>query len=646
MYYRAMRTIGLVCIVTGAALGQTLFWPPSNPPRVQYTADLRYVEETGRLEGRETIRFTNNTKRPIGRLNIRWSGDPLTVRQGGEECPRVSGQSAGRLFNLAKAAMPGERVELTIEFGANWRPNAKTASSYATPLLWWGFGTHDDYDVKIDVPAGFAFASSGRLNAATGRYVAQGVRAFGLFLAKGYEMAEADAGDVKVRALFTAKGRPCAELLLKSAVDAIGFYRQEFGLYPHKSLSIVPGSDYPAGGYPAASALVVVHGQERMSERPEGWWRWITAHEIGHEYWSEHVMADGTDSLSWLMIGLGIYADREYRRARGIGEGVGESQERYVRGVREGLDTTMDLTDEQERAVKFDFNNVVFHGKSAAMVNALESVMGKEAFRRVYVKALKEYSGKRLGWREFQRLCEVETGEDLGWFFGQWARSSRAAMFKVTGTDCTQSAGGFDCRVKVERTGSMRMPVTVAVRFEDGTEQRARTEWMLDVNEMRFQAKSKLKESVLEPDGAVAMAEAPGAEEQALRDKLREMPWTGAGAAALDLYKQALKTEPKEGSVWTKLSLTLYDGRYYEEALDALARLERADPAERFLAHVWRGHIYDLQGKRAQALTQYQEALMEQGARAARHDQYQMTIDRAWVEARLKTPFERKQALP
>ena len=108
-------------------------------------------------------------------------------------------------------------------------------------------------------------------------------RTFGLFLDKSYESAEADAGDARVRAGFTKPKRPCAELLLKTA-QAIGFYRERFGMCPPSALSIALGMDYPAGGYPVVSALVVVHGPYRMAERAKAFWRRITAHEIGHIY--------------------------------------------------------------------------------------------------------------------------------------------------------------------------------------------------------------------------------------------------------------------------------------------------------------------------------------------------------------------------
>ena len=371
---------------------------------------------------------------------------------------------------------------------------------------------------------------------------------------------------------YSQQGRPCAELLLKTAVDVIGFYRERFGSYPHRSLAIVPGMDYPAGGYPPASGLVVVHGQHRMAERPEAFWRWITAHEIGHMYWGDHVLAQGSDSLSWLMIGLGIHADREYRRARGITGGTGALEANYVSGVMQGRDTTMDVTKEQEAAIQWDFNNTVEHGKSLALLNALESVIGAETFGSLYRRVLKEYAGKQLGWREFQRVAQLESGQDLNWFFEDWVRSSDSAAYRIAGKECSAA---FDCRVQVERTGGMRMPVTVAARFEDGSEQRARTERLADIDELRFRAKSPLKDVVIEPDSAIALADAPVTQAK-LMAKIRQMPWTGVGAAALEAYRQAGELKIDDMGTRIKVALTLYDGRYYPEALEVVKSLEQS----------------------------------------------------------------------
>lgn len=640
-----MRTFGFILLFTALGLARTEFWAPVSPPRAHYLVDVKFVPETARLEGSETIHFRNDTRRPIGRLALEWYGDVLRVKADGVPVERSPGKYSVALYDLPRDVKPGAEIELSIDFGASWKLDAKNRSaitSYLSPHLWWGFGTLDDYEVRLELPEGYAVATSGRYDPRTGRYVGQGVRAFGLFIGQGYESAEADAGDVHIHAVFTSAGKPCAELLLKTAVDVIGFYRQQFGFYPNRSLSIVPGMNYPAGGYPAATGLTVIHGQERFSERPEPFWRWITAHEIGHMYWSNYVLAQGPDDLTWLMIGLGLHADHEYRRARNITGGTGALEHNYVNGVYQGIDTTMDVTREQEAAVQWDFNNIVEHGKSIAFLNALESVIGTETFAKVYRRSLKAYAGKQLGWREFQRLAEIESGQDLDWFFEEWVRSSANAAYGVAGQGCSPAGNGFDCTVRVERLGKMQMPVSVAARFNDGSELRIQTDRLADLDELKFTAKSPLKEVVIDPDRAVALAAISAPAQRELEARVGQMPWTGAGEAALEAYRQARDMKIEDSGIWLKLGLTLYDGRYCPEALDAMMRVPEDDSVWHFAALVWQGHLLDLLGRRDEAVARYREALKMPGSPSMSHDQYHLVLNKQWVEERLKTPFERR----
>jgi tetratricopeptide (TPR) repeat protein len=127
-----------------------------------------------------------------------------------------------------------------------------------------------------------------------------------------------------------------------------------------------------------------------------------------------------------------------------------------------------------------------------------------------------------------------------------------------------------------------------------------------------------------------------------LTTKIRQMPWTGVGEAALEAYRQAREIKIGDADIRFKLGLLLYDGRYYQESLEVMTQLAQDDPGLRFVATVWQGHLLDLLGRRAEAVARYQEALKLPGAPAMHHDQYYLVIDKNWVEERLKTPFERK----
>jgi tetratricopeptide (TPR) repeat protein len=162
------------------------------------------------------------------------------------------------------------------------------------------------------------------------------------------------------------------------------------------------------------------------------------------------------------------------------------------------------------------------------------------------------------------------------------------------------------------------------------------------MDELRFEANAALKSVVIEPEAAVAMANAPSKPERELMSKVGQMPWAGAGDAALDAYRKACELKIEDAGVWAKLGMLLYDGRHYPEALAAMGRLSQGDSGWRFMGLVWQGHLMDLLGHRSEALAFYREALNVPGEPRMQHSQYNLVIDKRWVEERLKTPFERK----
>jgi tetratricopeptide (TPR) repeat protein len=661
----AATLTGLLSAASQASSSQATeerFWVPRVPPQTAYTVTCQIDPEKSSLSGTETIRLNNDSPRPLCRLVLKWpiaDHHPdrrhleITVK---DKPASIVDQSGPVVFDLPEPLPANAAVEIRVEFRLTGWPLLKPGgdeviSSVFLPCLWWssrnahlseGLAIHSDYDVRLEVPPGYAVATSGRWDPQTGGYTAKNVRTFGIYLGKGHQVREAEAGDVLVRCVFRSAAAECAELLLATATDVINFYRERFGLYPYRVLNIVPGMDYPAGGYPVATSIVVIHGQQRFDERAEDWWRWIVAHEIGHQYWGEYVLEK--DLPGWLWIGMGIYADQQYCRARGLKHRFGVQQ--YTDGVAQGLDTTVALTPEQLEKVSFDFNNVVIHAKGYAIISALACYLGPETFDRIYQRCLEEFGGRRLGERELQALCEQETGEELSWFFDQWVRSNRYLSYKIASHESAGEGDHFVTRVRVEKLGDLEMPVPVVARFEDGSERRQFTDRLLDVNVLTFESASPLKEVLLDPEQELAMSLlAPFAVARQLERQISQLPWTGAGEQVLDLFEQACKLEALGADLCGKLGLLLYDGKYYPKALEAFERT--ADLAGEgdlwgFTALVWQGHVLDLLGRRDEALERYRAALEGDTGATMRHDQYDLRINREWVEARLEKPFERE----
>jgi hypothetical protein len=639
-------------------------WELAVPPPAEYVFNvgIGIDGDQASLSATGSISLSNTSRRPLSVLALEW-----TVRPAGEFSVSAGGRPL-EVLNAAKNMPPttplllalpapvpaGGSVKVDVRFTAHAAVNdGQVHFGLWYPRLWReGRPVRDTFRIRLGAPPGFTAAVSGRLDPASGAYVSDCVTThFGIFLSKSMKVERRLADGVEISALFTEKGRDCALFCLNAAAEIIPFYKKWLGSYPHRSLVILPGGTEPMGGYPYASGLVVIHGQETFDPakgaKGNTWWTWITAHEIGHQYWGESAMsADvaGDFTESWLMIGLGICADKEYMlrsgrgwdRHRGFIDG-------YLEGVRAGHDTTLDAPPSLVKAQRYDRNNILIHGKGFAVLSALETVLGRGTFDRLYRRAVREFSGRRIGWREFQRLAEAESGQGLDWFFEDWVRSAKVLEHRVVSKASTPAEGGFASEVRVEYgTNSVRMPVPVRAVFEDGTVTNAMTDRLVRTNVLRFSGRSPLREVVLDPDRRLGLVEEILPRRVAeIEEAVEALDWTGTGAAALEFFKDPATAAVRTPHVWFKLGLLLFDGGTYPESLVAFqkCREHAVEKGDLFGALVWIGLIDDLLGNRTEAVASYIEALKKDPGGKLQHDQYGLRIDKAWVEARLKSPF-------
>ena len=131
-----------------------------------------------------------------------------------------------------------------------------------------------------------------------------------------------------------------------------------------------------------------------------------------------------------------------------------------------------------------------------------------------------------------------------------------------------------------------------------------------------------------------------------LAQSIIDLPWTGGGKLALELFKKAEQTGLADASLWFKLGLVLYDGKFYNPALGSFRHITQLETTcgqlYKFGAYAWQGHIYDLKGKRKEALDCYKSALAIEGRNrglTVRHDQFGLVINRAWIKERLSSRF-------
>lgn len=636
---------------TKAAPPGGAFYTPADPPSSRYVIDARVDIATAAVEGRETVILENTGRTPIGTIAFDWpvgASSTLGVTAGGRRLFPPDGASEPQpkpiLIALPEALPPGATVELAVSFSqrlGDSRRQTEFSSDQWFPRLWWdGLEHHDAFSVKLDVPPDVAVIASGRLDPRTRRYEAARARTFGLCLVPGLKSAARETDGVLITSYFTDKGAKAAAICLETAADAVHFYKEWLGFYPFPFLNIIPGGAGRWGGYPVATGIVAIHGLETYvdGESPQHW-QHITSHEIGHQYWGEWVL--DADAPAWTWIAMGIFADTEYMTVRGFDPDRRAGwMGNYINAIPRHYDMTLDAPPGRDEAVKFDYNNTVVHSKGPAAIFALDSVLGRDVFLRIYKRLLTDFGGRRLGWRALQAIAEAESGQNLAWFFDAWVRSNQYLCYRVEAKDCrTDGTGGFASEVRVGRLGTMSMPVPVQALFEDGSTQILRTDRTRAVTSLVFKSRSRLRDVVIDPEKKLARVETPVPAISSAAAAALNFGWDPGDA---ERVYTVIKDQPvTDADLWYSLGLDLYGARRLDEAAACFAKaadLQR-DPVWRFGALGWLGLLDDLRGHRAEALRHYQAALAIAPTRPVRHDQFKITMDRSWVEERLRTPF-------
>jgi len=634
---------------------QQNFWVPTNPPKCNYTIDADIDLERNVIKGKETVSLRNDSNGSISVAALDWSisvDSSVDITAAGKSLRLLNSEkesqaSSPLFFQLSEPVAPGSKVEFDIIFKKKFKFSEKYTEFKIThwyPRLWWdGLPVHDSFSVKLDIPEGFALAVSGRLNEKTGRFEIEGAKTFGIYLGKNQKTESREVEGILITTLFTEKGAKCAAVCMDTAVDVIKFYKKWLGLYPFRFLYIIPGGKGRWGGYPFATGIVVIHGEETFKEGESLLhWQRITAHEIGHEYWGEWVL--DPDTPDWLWIGMGIFADTEYLIARKINTEQRSSwMGNYINAVPMYYDTTVDIPPDRLSKIKYDYNNVVVHSKCFGIISALDVVLGREVFERIYKKCLRVYGSRRLSWREFQRFCEKETGQNLRWFFDQWIRSNKYLCYQIESEESRREGNEYLSVIRVKRLGSMKMPVPVKAFFEDGTEQVKFGSRNLEVSVLTFRSGARLKKAVLDPEKKLAMLENPLPKISNKAAEIISVGWDTKDSR--EVYQKIKDEDIASTGIWYRLGMHLYERKDFAEAFHCFKKVSELGTSvfAGFASLSCMGIIKDLLGEREEALVYYKEALKYDTEESFRLPWSRTRIDSQWIEERLKTPFKLKK---
>lgn len=105
------------------------------------------------------------------------------------------------------------------------------------------------------------------------------------------------------------------------------------------------------------------------------------------------------------------------------------------------------------------------------------------------------------------------------------------------------------------------------------------------------------------------------------------------------IYQKALTNEYMEDRNWFELGIKLVANNHLDEAYQAFNRSSDPSFIANFASLTWMGHLEDLKGNREEAIKYYKKALQQYPGFPVQHDNWNIHIDKSWIEKRLITPF-------
>jgi hypothetical protein len=358
------------------------------------------------------------------------------------------------------------------------------------------FNDFGSYDVRVTVPQSYVVAGVGvpageTANAdrtRTLRFTADDVTDFAFAASPDFLTRLVTSNGVDIALYYLPEHAAAAGAYLGVAAEALQVYGSWYGAYPHPRLTIVdvPDDATAAGGmeYPT-----LVTSEVGGSVNNTSWLAYITAHEIGHQWWPMQT-ATNEAAEPWLDEGLTEYTGIRYMAdsQRGWTTSGAVAFEQSLYASRSGLSATLPAW----RYTSGEYS--VVYAKPALGLWTLEGLVGAERFRRAMASYLGQYRFKHPNSADFRAALERELG-DLHWLFEDYLSAGGTVDYAVGAI----GNGAAASTVLVVRKGAVRVPIDILVTFRSGAQQLRTWDGQAPSLELAFEGHNEVVRAEVDP---------------------------------------------------------------------------------------------------------------------------------------------------
>ena len=293
----------------------------------------------------------------------------------------------------------------------------------------------------------------------TWRFTAQNVRDFAWAASPDFRWDASTWNGVQINTFYRPGAAPWEEAN-RMARFTIQHFSETWRQYPWPHATTVEGL-IEGMEYPMITFVPAIEKREDQF--------WVLMHEFGHQWFPMIVGADER-RYPWMDEGFNTFID--YGAAEGYFKGTA-----YADTVRRELLTAFHVSavpgNEQPLITKPVEQRDLAWGayqKPALMLTVLrDRVLGRETFERAMREYIRRWEFKHPQPADFFRTMANVSGRDLYWFWRGWIYTTARLDQAV---DSARTVGTDSVYVFLSNRGQMVLPLTLDLRFADGTSER------------------------------------------------------------------------------------------------------------------------------------------------------------------------------
>ena len=206
---------------------------------------------------------------------------------------------------------------------------------------------------------------------------------------------------------------------------------------------------------------------------------WVTAHEIGHN-WFPMIVGSDERRYAWMDEGFNTFIDVYAADEFNHGEYAPKRDGEYAPGKGNPADEIIPLLKDSSapsmmaRADMFPekYRHPLAYFKPAfGLVMLREVVLGPDRFDYAFKKYIHRWAYKHPSPDDFFRTMDNEAGESLSWFWKEWFQHNWQLDLAVSSVSYPNNDSSKGADITIENLQKMAMPCTVEILFENGNKQ-------------------------------------------------------------------------------------------------------------------------------------------------------------------------------